>query len=61
MEALEEFGIGREKFALSDRSIFKVLEAFWQIRPTSELIQVSAMSRAQTEVAFAAQFSRDAS
>ena len=61
MGMLEDVGIDRKNFALSDRSIFRVLDAFGQIRPTSEHVQVSAMSRAQTEVAFAAQFSRDAS
>ena len=61
MGMLEDVGIDRKNFTLSDRSIFRVLDAFGQIRPISEHIQVSAMSRAQTEVAFAAQFSRDAS
>ena len=55
MGMLEDVGIGRKNFALSDRSIFRVLDAFGQIRPIREHIQVSAMSRAQTEVAFAAQ------
>ena len=40
MWMLEDVGIGRKKIALSDRSIFKVLDAFWQIRPTSEHVQL---------------------